>query len=193
MNWPEHLARELQKARGVERQELRYRSYGALWAKLRPLALYDAAVIDNASVRELSRALSDWYISEAGGLMLTRQARDFYFALQDLLRAVAAAEGHWPVDGAAVSGADPPAVLRAVLARDDAGSGAIAVLDYFAQAKFDGWQDAAPACAKAWRKGLNRIAARWSELDQHERHAALQQAGSILRSGLSIDLESRLR
>ena len=194
MNWPEHLARELQKTRGVERQELRYRSYGVLWAKLRPLALYDATVMDNASARALSKTLSDWYFSEAGGLMLTRQARDFYFALQDLLRAIGGVAGHWWLDWAEAAGTDPPTVLRAVLARDGgARSGAIAVLDYFALTKFDDWQDAAPNYAQAWRTGLNRIAAAWGDLDPHERHASLQQAGSILRSSLSIDLESRLR
>jgi hypothetical protein len=34
IQWPAELARELQKTRGVERQELRYRSYGRLWGRL---------------------------------------------------------------------------------------------------------------------------------------------------------------
>jgi hypothetical protein len=47
--WPEELARELQKSRGVERQELRFKSYGALWKELRPLAIYDSTMINEAS------------------------------------------------------------------------------------------------------------------------------------------------
>src|SRR5436309_841752 len=45
-NWPAVLARELQKTRGVERQEIRFKNYGALWAKLLPLAIYDDSVIN---------------------------------------------------------------------------------------------------------------------------------------------------
>jgi hypothetical protein len=39
LQWPAELARELQKSRGMERQELRFKSYGALWRELRPLAI----------------------------------------------------------------------------------------------------------------------------------------------------------
>ncbi len=42
--WPGQFARELEKTRGVERQEQRFKSYGKLWMTLRPLALYDRSV-----------------------------------------------------------------------------------------------------------------------------------------------------
>src|SRR5260370_42376107 len=73
LKWPGELARELQKTRGVERQELRFKSYGALWKELRPLAIYDATVINKKVVSDLSSRLSDWYFSECGGLLLTPQ------------------------------------------------------------------------------------------------------------------------
>jgi hypothetical protein len=79
INWPRELAQELEKTRGTERQERRFDAYSALWKKLRRLALYDQAVPDPTSMGELSRSLSDWYFIEAGGLMLTTQAREFYF------------------------------------------------------------------------------------------------------------------
>jgi hypothetical protein len=87
LQWPAELARELQKTRGIGRQELRFKSYGGLWKELRPLAIYDDDEIDREKVGDLSSKLSTWYFSECGGLLLTPQARDFYFSLQDLLRA----------------------------------------------------------------------------------------------------------
>jgi hypothetical protein len=35
-NWPQKLSQELQKVRGAERQELRFKAYGLLWSKQRP-------------------------------------------------------------------------------------------------------------------------------------------------------------
>jgi len=49
--WPAELARELQKSRGLERQELRFKSYGALWKELRPLAIYDENRINRRAVQ----------------------------------------------------------------------------------------------------------------------------------------------
>src|SRR5687768_15759945 len=92
VNWRTELAQELEKARGVERQEIRFKSYGALWTNMRPLAIFDRTVIDRSTSDDLSKRLSDWYFSEHGGLMLTQEVRPFYFALQELLRRVADAQ-----------------------------------------------------------------------------------------------------
>src|SRR4051812_23865363 len=35
-NWQIELRQEIEKSRGVERQELRFKSYGNLWKRLRP-------------------------------------------------------------------------------------------------------------------------------------------------------------
>jgi hypothetical protein len=192
LQWPRELARELQKTRGVERQELRYKSYGALWGKLRPLAIYDKAVINRGTVRDLSIELSNWYFSECGGLLLTPQARDFYFALQDLLRSTSELPEDWTVDRAGVSESDPMIAFREVLKQTGAVE-ATSVLDYFSEGVFDDWQDQAPRLAKAWKAGIKQIAAAWKDLDNRQRFAALQQTGSILRTSLATDLESRFR
>lgn len=192
LQWPMELARELQKARGVERQELRYQSYGALWGKLRPLAIYDEAAINRATIRALSTELSNWYFSACGGLLLTRQARDFYFALQDLLRTTSDLPEDWSIDRAGVSGSDPMIVLREVLKQTDQLE-ASSVLDYFSEGVFDDWQNRAPELATNWRTGIKQVAAAWTDLNKTQRFAVLQQTGSILRTSLTTDLESRLR
>jgi hypothetical protein len=197
LQWPVELARELQKTRGVERQELRFKSYGALWKELRPLAIYDATVINKKVVGNLSSKLSDWYFSEYGGLLLTPQARYFYFALQDLLRATSRFPEEWDADRSVESeGAQKDIFYDDVLTArkaDKAISEAISVFDYFSKGTFEDWQNEAPDLGKKWRDGINKVAAGWNELDKRQRFATLQQVGSILRTSLVNDLESRLR
>jgi hypothetical protein len=191
LTWPGELAREIQKSRGVERQELRFKSYGALWKELRPLAIYDAAVIDKKAVGELSSKLSDWYFSECGGLLLTPQARDFYFALQDLLRATAKCPKDWNAERpeGAKEAAD---IFQAVLVANQA-DGAIAVLEYLSHGVPNDWQDQAAGHAKNWQSAINALASAWNKFDSRQRFATLQQVGSILRTSLAYDLESRTR
>jgi len=191
LQWPAELARELQKTRGVERQELRFKSYGALWKELRPLAIYDATVINKKAVGDLSLKLSDWYFSEYGGLLLTPQARDFYFALQDLLRATSRFPEEWSAARSEESEGNQSLIFRKILAARSADE-AMSVLNYFSEGKFDNWQEKASALGKKWRKGINDIAAAWNELDEGQRFATLQQVGSKLRTSLVNDLESRL-
>lgn len=76
--WPVVLARELEKTRGIERQALRFKSYGALCNALRPLAIYDDNSFSNEEAQKMNTDLSDWYFSESGGLLLTPQARNFF-------------------------------------------------------------------------------------------------------------------
>ena len=47
--------------------------------------------------------------------------------------------------------------------------------------------------AGEWRKDIRALARDWAELDRHERFAALQQVCIVLRTGLTNDVESRLR
>ncbi|MCC6617100.1 MAG: hypothetical protein IT320_26745 [Anaerolineae bacterium] len=195
LQWPAELARELQKTRGVERQELRYKSYGALWQKLRPLALYDDKVINREAAGEMSSSLSDWYFSDCGGLLLTPQARSFYFSLQDLLRATARSAEDWDTDPSAGSDGEQRDTFRALLAaKQTTGSvgEALAVLDYFGRGNFEDWQSTAAERGKQWRAGIGELATNWGDLDRQQRFATLQQVGSILRTSLTIDLESRV-
>jgi hypothetical protein len=48
-------------------------------------AIYTATPFGRAAAQEYIKRLSDWYFSPAGGLYLTRRAREFYFPLQHLL------------------------------------------------------------------------------------------------------------
>lgn len=190
--WSATLARELEKTRGVERQELRYKCYAALWSKLRQLAIYDDTAIDKRAVDCLSRELSNWYFSETGGLLLTPQARDFYFALQDLLRTTARLEDNWQAERRSASEGEHKRTLHELLTQRNA-TQARNALEYLSAGDFGDWQAQAPALAKKWREGIVRIAADWMTLNEAERFAVLQQAGSKLRTSLTIDLESRAR
>jgi hypothetical protein len=192
LQWPIELARELQKTRGVERQELRFKSYGALWKELRPLAIYAATAINKKVVGDLSSKLSDWYFSECGGLLLTPQARDFYFALQDLLRATSKIPEDWDVDRLEESEGAEKLIFQAVLKARSA-DGAISALEYLSTGALEDWQNKAADLAKGWRKGINDVAAAWNELDNRQRFATFQQVGSVLRTSLATDLESRVR
>ena len=64
----------------------RLAAYDILWSKMRGLALYDEDPLTATNVRRLSSQLSDWYFGKNGGLFLTIRTREFYFALQDVLR-----------------------------------------------------------------------------------------------------------
>jgi hypothetical protein len=74
-HWREELRQEIEKTRSLERQDLRFKSYGALWKNLRPLALYSDDSVDQASVKKISIELTNWYFSENGGSGLSRCPR----------------------------------------------------------------------------------------------------------------------
>jgi hypothetical protein len=190
-NWSNELDRALQKTRGEQRQEMRFTCYGALWAELRPLALYGTGGFDRSRATDLSAKLSDWYFSATGGLLLTREARDFYFALQDILRAVSTTSSDWH---ALEATGDQRLVLRPVLNRLNLHQAA-ETLTYFDSAEFGDWSTVARDHGRAWKSGLSTIAEeqKWLALSAAERFAVLQQAGSVLRSALTADIESRIR
>jgi hypothetical protein len=183
------LARQLEQTRGTERQELRFESYGALWAQMRPLAIYDDRRIDRQAMRELSTALSDWYFSAKGGLMLTRHNRDLYFALQDLVSGVAALEPDWEAERVP----RPRQVFEALLEHRGLVD-ALTLIEHLDTAAPTDWPGAGvEALAKEWRTSVVTLVTAWTELSAGERFAALQQVASVLRTGLSNDVESRLR
>jgi len=187
----EELAQELQKTRGIERQDLRFKSYGLLWKELRPLAVYDSTPITKSDVGALSSKLSDWYFSEQGGLFLTPQSRDFYFALQDLLRITSKTSEEWSTSRTEESIGDQQNILRDVLKSIEANE-ANETLDYFTRSDFHDWRSVAADHGKQWRNDIRMIAEKWNIIDEKQRFASLQQVGSLLRSSLVNDLESRL-
>jgi hypothetical protein len=191
LEWSKVLARELQKSRGVERQGLRFKSYGGLWKELRPLAIYDPAAIDNKAAGDLLTKLSTWYFSECGGLLLTPQSRDFYFALQDLLRVISNIPD-WRADRSDEVAGSADGILREVLKAKNA-IDAISVLDYFSSSSFEDWDSKGVDLGKVWRRAIRGLGAAWGELTERQRFVTLQQAGSRLRTSLVNDLESRER
>ena len=159
--------------------------------KLRPLAVYDNTVIDKEVVRKLISGLTEWYFSECGGLLLTQQARDFFFALQDILRTASLIPEEWRAVRSEKPKGGHKSILQALL-RARNSDDAISVLNYFSQGKFDDWQERAIDLGGKWKSGIRKIGAAWMEINEGERFAALQQVGSILRTTLVIDLDSRL-
>jgi hypothetical protein len=193
INWPQKLGQELEKVRGTERQELRYTAYAELWARQRPLAIYADEVVDQAAAGKLSVELSNWYFSPAGGLMLTRQVRDFYFALQDLLRSVAEAPA-WQAERPAGNHRE---TFVAVLKREQLHD-ALATLDYLKGFDQPGvglvdWPRSAPDIADKWKTDIAKLATGWDTLSAVEGFVVLQQVGSVLRTSMVNDVESRLR
>jgi hypothetical protein len=188
INWPTELSQAIQKARGVERQELRFQCYGALWSKLRPLALYGNTPFDKARAQALSTELTDWYFSACGGLLLTSQAREFYFALQDLLREISSIPEDWTVRRSA---SEQKVLFAEVLKREKLDS-AQDTLRYMESAQFGNWLMDAPVKGPAWRTDLKKLAGHWLTLGEDERYAVLQQVGSALRTSLTNDVESRM-
>jgi hypothetical protein len=182
------LARELEKTRGTERQELRFASYGQLWTAMRPLAIYDETPVDRSTMETLSKKLSDWYFSAAGGLMLTSHNRELYFALQDLVSAVAANP-----DWTAERMRDPKEIFEGVL-NERGLTAARALLGHVDAVAPESWPGTElETLASAWRKDVVKLADDWTALDARERFAVLQQVSSVLRTGLTKDVESRLR
>ena len=182
------LARELEKTRGTERQELRFESYGRLWALMRPLAIYDKSPISAEDMARLSLQFTDWYFSEKGGLMLTSHNRDLYFALQDLVEAVSSKP-----DWQAKRIGKPKDAFQTLVAENRL-VGAQELVKLLDGAKVSEWppSDLVEA-ASGWREDVVALANRWGELDEGEHFAVLQQAASMLRAGLANDVESRLR
>jgi len=188
INWPNELTQALERARGVERQELRYKSYGELWARLRPLARYGTEPISRETVRELSKALSDWYFSPCGGLLLTRQTRSFYFAIQDLLQEVSNSAEDWVVQP---SEDEPRRVFRKLLEKKGLHQ-AIAVQDYLDERAFGEWEKTGDRYGSDWRTDVQKLARSWQDMEEKERYWTLQQVGSVLRTSLTNDVESRI-
>ena len=190
IEWPAQLARTLEKTRGVERQELRFRCYGALWKELRPLAIYDPSSITKQSVGELADKLTNWYFSQYGGLLLTPHARSFYFAVQDLLRATSNTPSDWSIERYKVSERHIGQAFRDLL--QNRAQPGTKVFDYFKDGHFEEWQDTAVELGEMWRDAVEKLAGSWDDLTDRERFIILQQVGSKLRTSLTNDLESRL-
>jgi hypothetical protein len=180
---------ERQRLKYQATQELRFKSYMNLWARMRPLAIYDDAPINRQAMECLSKELSDWYFSANGGLMLTSHSRELYFALQGLVKGVAGKYPDWDV----VRKPEPEKTFKAVLERKKL-RGALRFMQYAEKATPGDWQGRKLVdLAHNWRQDVVSLKRRWAKLKPHEKFAVLQQVSSMLRTGLTYDVESRLR
>src|SRR5262249_8908545 len=152
------------KTRGVERQTLRFESYGALWEKMRPLAIYTSESITPESLSKLQKDLTEWYFSKDGGMYLLPHTRQFYFALQGFLRAVAKHE-NWnckPHDGEHreifdhAMGAVNSSLMRPLR-------------DAIAKPDLRNWPGSLETLSVDWGKATKALADRWSKLNDEER------------------------
>jgi hypothetical protein len=166
----------------------RFAAYDTLWASMRPLAAYSDEPLTSDAVRALSKTLSDWYFSEDGGMFLTVRNREFYFALQDLLR-VASALPAWACERRPARQAEALRKLVDELpeAREIAGFDA-------ADLKQSDTLD-----PRVWRALCRALGGRLESMAQDDdprladtAFIVLQQASSVLRSNLAQALNSRL-
>ena len=182
------LRTELQHELTRDLLNKRFAAYDALWSRLRPLAAYSDEPLTSEAVRTLSKSLSDWYFSADGGLFLTVRNREFYFALQDLLRVASALPG-WACERRPMRHAE---LLRALVeslpeARN---------VDGFRPADLERPDALDP---RVWRALCRVLGNRLESMAQADdvrlgdtAFIVLQQASSVLRSNLAQGLNSRL-
>jgi hypothetical protein len=120
--------------------------------------------------------------------MLTSHIRQLYFTLQDLVKAVAA-EPDWKAERMR----DPASTFE-VLVRERDLKSAQALIGYLKEIEPNDWPGREiESLARGWGDDVVKLADDWATLDARERFAVFQQVSSTLRTGLTKDVESRLR
>jgi hypothetical protein len=186
----------------------RFEAYGALWARMQRVAIYTGEPFGRAEVRALERDLSDWYFSTSGGLLLTAEAREYYFALQDTVRAAS----DLPAWCCQQRSAKAPDIfvhfLKSVAAKE-----ARTAAEAGAATGSEGAQDGRiERCVRLieqkipesmrpgdWRHACLAVAREFESLARletleacEEIYCAVQQVSSILRTRLAFEVRSRL-
>jgi hypothetical protein len=168
----------------------RFEAYGALWAKMKCLAIYTGASFGGTDARTLEAELSEWYFSDKGGLLLTVEAREFYFALQDTLRAACGATD-WKCHPR------PPdtkesfkALMTRLAANEPTLESCVSLIrkDEPERIGHATWRAACKSVAREIEKLANQRTSQACE----EIYCALQQISSILRTKLAAEVRSRL-
>jgi len=164
----------------------RFQTYGALWTCMQPTAIYTATKFGPNEATEFSESLSKWYFSDNGGLFLSSRVRDFYFSLQDLLRAV----GRLPDWRYEERLADPRKVFGELLQ-------SLPPEDQYQGIDLNRPETLDP---KRWQNLCRSLPAALSSLIKNSNpkaggevvFATVQQVASVLRSNLTHELRSRL-
>jgi len=178
---------ELQQQVAHELLNKRLAAYDDLWSRMRGLALYDEDPLSASKVRKLSGQLSDWYFGKDGGLFLTERNREFYFALQDVLRCA----GHLPEWQCTVRPTETRTFFEAFVTELIEKQG---VPDF----RIADLQRPETIPPRAWRDVCKVIGARIPTLASTEAwplgdavFAIIQQVSSVLRSNLAGALQTR--
>jgi len=173
----------------MRRLPLRLTDRSGLWpCRCSPPVTRGARPVNRAQLRELREQLSVWYFSESGGMFLLPHARDFYFALQDFAQAVSNGED-WECRR---SNDDPKSRFNNVVDRMKL-TGAATVMATLPETAPESWPEGIGKLGKLWHSDIQKLGVRWKELGEADRFAVVQQVGSVLRTNLANDVESRLR
>jgi hypothetical protein len=163
----------------------RFQTYGALWTRMQPTALYTATKFGPSEAAEFSESLSKWYFSDNGGLFLSTRVRDFYFSLQDLVRTVGRLP-NWSCDERLAA---PQEVFGALLRN-------LPPKDQYEGIDLNHPETLDP---RRWRRLCQSLSAPLESLIKGSDpkagevvFAAVQQVSSVLRSNLTHELRSRL-
>jgi hypothetical protein len=168
----------------------RFEAYGDLWSRMHDTAIYTTTGFSPTEATDLLKKLSEWYFSATGGILLTTRARDFYFSLQDLVRAVGGLSD-WKCD-------QRPSQPRMVFARllrdlDLKDQQLVEQVDLVLQGQAELLDSA------KWRLVCGSIADKLVSLVNSSNeeageviYAAIQQVASVLRTNLAYELRSRL-
>jgi len=166
----------------------RFAAYGQLWHRMHTSAVYTVSGFGPTEAKGFSESLSTWYFSPDGGLFLSRRAREFYFALQELLQSVGRLPG-WRCE---VRPLDPKTIFTAFmreLAEGDRNVAAtMALLEKPEALDAEQWRASCRAIAKRLEAFVGESAPGAGEAI----YAATQQVSSILRSNLAREIRSRL-
>ncbi len=166
----------------------RFAAYGELWSRMRPTAVYTRSGFGPDEARAYSESLSDWYFSPSGGLFLTRRAREFYFALQDLVQSLGRLPG-WHCGERAEKPADVFGDFMTKLSQSDRGLERVTSL----------LKQPDKLSPEEWRSACKTVVRRLESLVKESApgaaqviYAATQQVSSILRTNLAHEVRSRL-
>lgn len=166
----------------------RYAAYGDLWSRMRTTAVYTASGFGPEEARAYSESMSDWYFLPNGGLFLTRRAREFYFALQDLVQSVGRLPG-WRCSERPEKPAEVFAELMTRLSRNDRTVKRVTrLLKKPDKLDPDEWRSACTTVAKTLEALVRESASDAGQVI----YAATQQVSSVLRANLAHEVRSRL-
>jgi hypothetical protein len=168
----------------------RLAAYGDLWSRMEPTAIYTTSGFGLNEAIAFSGNLSTWYFSANGGLFLTSRTRDFYFSLQNLLRAVS----HFPDWCCIERPAEPEKIfaqmLEEIAKQNNDMENAFSSFQEKKLEKIDSKQWS--AMCKSVSEKLESFVSTANPQAGELIYVSIQQVSSVLRSTLTQEIHSRL-